>query len=210
VVAVTLMSSSTVREALLTSTPIATSWTTVRSTRVVQRPSSATAGWSVEEMSQSSTDPWASPLARIPLARASRTVQPRTVTRPRSPMTTPDVPRCSTVQDSSELSTAEVTTTPAPAPLLIRQSRMASEPVSRARTAAHAEPVTSQPSIAAWPRTASTTGRSSSRPRSTRSVSITASARRLTALPRRGRISTVPRDCSATMVTRVPTTRFSS
>ncbi|CAM5686401.1 hypothetical protein SGRIM119S_02789 [Streptomyces griseorubiginosus] len=207
VVPVTVTSSRVVRAALLRWTPVLVSCTAVRTTRVVQWSSRAIAGLSVEEMSQSSTEPRASPFARTPLPRASRTVQPRRVTRPRSPITAPEVPRCSTVHDSTELSTGEVTTRPAPCGLVTRQSRMASEPVPRASSAVQPAPVTSQPSRASWPRATSTTGNSSSRPVRTRSVSITASAFSTTALPRRGAISTLPRACSATIVTRVPITR---
>lgn len=209
-VPVTRMSSSTVRADEERWTPTPVSWTTVRRTRVVLCSSSAMDGLSVEEMSHSSTEPCPSPLASTPLARASRMVQPRSVIRPRSPITTPEVPRCSTVQDSAELSTAEVTTRPAPRGLLTRQSRSATEPDPRASRAVHEAPVMSQPSIAIWPRGASTTGSSSSRPRSTRSVSITASAWSTTALPWGGHISTLPRDCSATTVTGTVMTRLSA
>ena len=87
--------------------------------------------------------------------------------RPCSLITTAEVPKCSSVQDSMELSTAEVATMPAPARLVTRQSRIAREPLLRATRAVQAEPTMSQPSIANCPRGASMTGSSSSRPRST-------------------------------------------
>ncbi len=206
----TRTSSRVARPALVMCTPVLVSCTTVRITRVVQRSSRAIDGLSVEEMSQSSTVPRASPLARTPLPRASRTVQPRTVASPCSASTTPLVPRCSMEQDSTELPAAEVTTTPAPLGLLTRQSRSASDPVPAASSAVHEEPVISQPSSAACPRRTSTAGSSGSAPRSVSSESITASARRDSTLPECGRISTDPRPSAAVMVTRVCTTRFSA
>ncbi len=207
---VTRTSSSSQRAALVTCTPIEVSRITVRSTRTALRSSSASDGLSVDARSQSSTEPWASPLASTPLPRASRTVQPRRVARPRSLITTPLVPKCSKVQDSSELSVDEVTTTPAPVRLETRHSRIASEPELRARTVVHEAPERSQPCIATCPCEASTAGCSSSWPCTTRSVSITASTRSEITMPLRGANRTVPRACSATMVTRVVTTRFSS
>ncbi|CAM5569527.1 hypothetical protein SFUMM280S_08085 [Streptomyces fumanus] len=112
-------------------------------------------------------------------------------------------------QCSMTLAVGAVSTTPAPCVLVTRQWRMATEPLCRASTAVQPEPMTVQLSMATWPRGASTTGTSLSPPRRVRSVSITASATRVTAAPRRGQISTLPGSPSATMVTRVRTVRFS-
>ncbi len=90
--------------------------------------SSATAGLSVEEISQSSIVPRDSPLAQTPLPRASRSTQRRTTGLARSPITTAEVPRCSITQSSITLVPVEVSTIPAPAGLLTRHSRIASEP----------------------------------------------------------------------------------
>ncbi len=166
-------------------------------------------GLSVPEMSQSSTRPWASSEVSTPLARASRMRQSRTVVRASAPMTTPEVPRFDMRQPAMTLPVGAESTTPAPLGLLTWQSRMATEPDSRASTAVQPEPTIVQPSIATWPRGASTTGRSSLPPRRVRSVSMTASATRITAVPRRGQISALPGSPSATMVTRVRTVRFS-
>ncbi len=182
----------------------------MRSTRVVLFSSSAMAGLSVAEISQSSTVPRASPLAQTPLPRASRRTQPRTTGLARSPMTTAEVPRCSITQSSMMLVPLDVSTMPAPAGLTTRQPRIASEPCWRVSTAVQEFPATSQSSSAAWPRGTSTVGRSSSWPWSTRPVSWTASATTCTTAPRRGEIRTLPRASAAVMVTILVITRFSS
>ncbi len=210
VVALTTQSSSTTRASELMYTPMAVSRTAVRTSRVVERSSRATAGLSVTEISQSSKVPRASPLAQMPLPRASRRTQLRSSGLARSPTTTAEVPRCSMTQSSITLVPVEVSTMPAPAGLVTRQSRIASEPCWRVRTAVQDAPTTSQSDSAACPRGTSTAGSSSSWPCTTRPVSWTASATTWTTQPRRAVIRTLPRGSSAVMVTILVMTRFSS
>ncbi len=182
----------------------------MRSSRVELFSSSAMPGLSVPEISQSSTEPRARPLAQTPLPRASRSTQRRTTGLASSPITTAEVPRCSMTLSSMTLLPVEVSTMPAPAELTTRQPRIASEPCCRVSTAVQELPTTSQSCSAAWPRGTSTAGRSLSWPCRISPVSWTASETTWTTAPLRGEIRTLPRASSAVMVTILVITRLSS
>lgn len=143
------VSSISGRDMLVTSRPTEVWCTWQRRTRVELWPSRAMAGLSVPEMSQPSTVPRASPLARTPLARAPRIRQSRTRGPAVSPMTTAEVPKFSNTQSSTTLALSEESTRPAPPGLPIRQPRAASEPLPRISSAVHPAPVTVHPSSAA-------------------------------------------------------------
>ncbi len=184
--------------------------TVVRSSRVVLFSSRATPGLSVTDTSQPSKVPRASPLAQMPLPRASRSTQLRSSGLARSPITTAELPRCSMTQSSMTLLPVEVSTMPAPAGLVPRQPRIARVPSPRVSRAVQELPTTSQSWTAAWPRGTSMAGSSSSCPWRIRPVSCTASAVTWTTQPRRAVIRTVPRASAAVMVTSLLITRFSS